>query len=351
MLIRSSKGYTLLILLAVACLVFIFWRVGRTGPIPLLRLDGKTMGTTWSVLLGKRPAGVDTSALHSLMQQELDHINKLMSTYDKSSEISRFNDSNSTQWFPVSTETAQVVELARKISILSNGAFDVTVGPLVDLWGFGSKPRGDRTPADDQVEALRKKVGYKHLKVRLSPAALRKDIPGLRVDLSAIAKGYAVDKLAEIVSAKGFADMVVEIGGEMLIKGRNPNGKLWRIAVEKPVPGRSSAERVFSLAATGMATSGNYRNFFVEDGQRYGHTIDPATGRPVRHRLASVTVLSPTCAEADALATALMAMGDDAAEELCRRHKISAYLLVHQGEEVRAIMSETFKSMIDKAAQ
>jgi len=339
-------------LFAAACIIATFWFVRRDSAATVQRLEGSTMGTTWSVLLGKRPAvaGVDQADLQPLLQQQLDRINKLMSTYDQTSEISRFNDSDSTDWFPLSPETVQVVELAQKISVLSGGAFDVTVGPLVDLWGFGPLPRGKRRPADSQVETLRKQVGYRHLSVRRSPAALRKDIPGLRVDLSAIAKGYAVDSLAGILVAKGFTDMVVEIGGEMLIKGRNPNGKPWRIAIEKPDPGQRSVERVFFLTDTGMATSGDYRNFFTEDGQRYGHTIDPATGRPVRHQLASVTVLASASAEADALATALMAMGDERAREFCRREKISAYLLIHRGDRIQAVMTGNFNDLAGRGA-
>lgn len=341
---------TWIVLLAAACLIATFCYVRRDSAVSVLRLEGSTMGTTWSVLLGKRPAGADPADLQLHLQQQLDRINKCMSTYDQTSEISRFNDSSTTDWFPVSPETAQVVELARKISTLSNGAFDVTVGPLVDLWGFGPKPRTDRRPTDSLIEAARKQVGYQHLNVRPSPAALRKDIPGLRVDLSAIAKGYAVDQLANALIAKGFTDMVVEIGGEMLIKGRNPNGNLWRIAVEKPLPGQRAVERVFLLTDTGMATSGDYRNFFTEEGQRYSHTIDPATGRPVRHRLASVTVLAPTSAEADALATALMAMGDERAQALCRREKIAAYLLVHQGDGFQPVATEAFSVRTARSA-
>jgi FAD:protein FMN transferase len=336
-------------LLAAACLIAVFWFVRHDSATTVLRLEGSTMGTTWSVLLGERSTGVDPADLQLQLQQELDLINKRMSTYDQTSEISRFNDSSTTDWFPVSPETVQVVELARKISTLSNGAFDVTVGPLVDMWGFGPRPRGERRPTDSQVEMLLKQVGYRHLSVRRDPAALRKDVPGLRVDLSAIAKGYGVDRLAEVLVAKGFTNMVVEIGGEMVLKGRNPNGKLWRIAVEKPLPGQRSVERVFLLTDTGMATSGDYRNFFTENGQRFSHTIDPATGRPARNRLASATVLAPTSAEADALATALMAMGDERAREFCRREKIAAYLLIHQGDGIQAIMTENFNSVTSGA--
>jgi len=341
---------TWFVLLAAACLIAAFWYSRRDSVATVLRLEGSTMGTTWSVLLGERPVGVDPADLQLHLQQQLDRINKLMSTYDQTSEISRFNDSSTTDWFPVSPETAQVVELAQKISTLSKGAFDVTVGPLVELWGFGPKLRTDRSPTDSLIEAARKQVGYHHLIMRRDPAALRKDIPGLRVDLSAIAKGYAVDRLADALAARGFKDMVVEIGGEMLIKGRNPNGNLWRIAVEKPLPGQRSLERVFLLTDTGMATSGNYRNFFTENGQRYSHTIDPATGRPVRNRLASVTVLASTSAEADALATALMAMGDERAHAFCRREKIAAYMLIHQGDGFQPVATETFTVRTERSA-
>jgi len=328
-------------------LLLTVWYRGR-GPGATTRLAGKTMGTTWSAVLGETPGGVDPAALQPLLQQQLDRINALMSTYDPASEISRFNDSSSTNWIAVSPETAQVVALAQEISRLSDGAFDITVGPLVDLWGFGPRPRKEQLPTDSEINAVRKQVGYGHLQVRQTPAALRKDIPGLRLDLSAIAKGYAVDALAETLTRQGVTDMVVEIGGEMVIKGRNPEGRPWRIAVEKPTPGQRAAEKIFSLTDTAMATSGDYRNFFIEAGQRYGHTIDPATGRPVRHKLASATVLAPSCAKADALATALMALGDELAQQLCSRQGIAAYLLLHQGNGTNAIMTDRFKSQLAK---
>lgn len=336
-----------LALLAALCAIAIFACTRRDDSADVMSLGGKTMGTTWSVRLGKPSAGNDANTLQPLLQQQLDRINSLMSTYDKTSEISRFNDSGSRDWFPVSPETAEVVKLAQQISGRSSGAFDVTVGPLVDLWGFGPQPRADKHPTDSQVEAVRRQVGYRHLSLRTSPAALRKDIPGLRIDLSAIAKGYAADKLAELLAARGITDMLVEVGGEMRIRGRNPNGSRWKIAVEKPVPGQRMVERVFLLTNTGMATSGDYRNFFTEEGQRYSHTIDPSTGRPVRHQLASVTVLAATSAEADALATALMAMGDQRAREFCQREKIAAYLMIHQGNGIQTVMSDAFIATID----
>jgi thiamine biosynthesis lipoprotein len=342
----SSKPTKLLLLLTLAvCLSAAIWYLRQPDGRKPVRLSGATMGTTWSVVLGTKSAGADPAALQLLLQQQLDLINKQMSTYDPTSEVSRFNDSSSTDWFPVSAETALVVELAQEISRVSDGAFDITVGPLVDLWGFGPKPRSEKRPSDSEIAAARRLVGYRHLQVRRFPAAVRKDIPGLKIDLSAIAKGYAVDKLADVLSSQGIGEMLVEIGGEMLIRGKNPEGKPWRIAVEKPQAGERGIEKIFQLTDTGVATSGNYRNFFVEDGRRYGHTIDPAKGRPVRHRLASVTVLATTSARADALATALMAMGDERAVEFCRHKGVAAYMVLHQGEGTQTVMSDSFRTL------
>lgn len=335
--------------LAAAILILALW-YGEAPSVKAVRLEGKTMGTTWSVLLGNLPVGVERDSLQLLLQEQLDRINRQMSTYDPASEVSRFNDSRDADWFPVSPETAEVVALAQEISRLSSGAFDITVGPLVDLWGFGPTPRGNRLPSEREIEAARRQVGYQHLFVRSAPAALRKDIPGLRIDLSAIAKGYAADQLAATLAARGVTGMLVEIGGEMRIMGRNPKGKPWRVAVEKPEAGQRGVERVFLLTDTGMATSGNYRNFFIEEGQRFGHTIDPATGRPARNRLASVTVLDATSARADALATALMALGEERAFAFCRREKIAAYLLLHQGEGIQAVSTDQFRALAERGA-
>ena len=283
------------------------------------------MGTTWSVVLAAKPANIDPAALQKLLQQELDLINRQMSTYNPVSEVSRFNDSRSTHWFPVSPETAQVVELAQKISLLSGGAFDVTVGPLVDLWGFGPKPRSDKRPSDNEIEAALSQAGYRHLHVRSSPAALRKEIPGLRIDLSAIAKGYAADRLAEILAGKGVADMLVEIGGEMLIKGKNQAGKPWRVAVEKPRAGERGIEKLFHLTDTAMATSGNYRNFFELEGRRFSHVIDPVSGYPVAQPPVSVSVLAPNVALADAWATAFMVLDEARGLELAELNQLAVY--------------------------
>ena len=341
---RPIRYLRCLVLLTVGWLIVGGCTAGPDAAVPL-RLSGATMGTTWSVSLGRLPSGMQAEQLQQRLQQRLDRINRLMSTYDPDSELSRFNNQRGTGWFSVSPETAAVVELAQQISVLSNGAFDVTIGPLVDLWGFGPIPRGRQRPSDRQVELARQQTGYRKLQVRREPAALRKRIPELRVDLSAIAKGYAVDQLAELLMTAGVNDLLVEIGGEMRMRGRRPDGTPWRIAIEQPLPGERSVAQVLSLSATGLATSGNYRNFFIEEGQSYAHTIDPNSGRPVRHQLASATVLDPSAARADALATALMVMGEQRAQAFCRRERLAALLLIHQGARIAPVMTDPFRAL------
>lgn len=328
--------------MAVLLLAACRWSPSTTTP---LRLSGATMGTSWSVTLGRLPADTTRDQLQLLLQQRLDRINALMSTYDPASELTRFNDQRSSDWFPVAAETAAVVALAQQISRQTGGAFDVTVGPLVDLWGFGPLPRASQPPTAQQIEQTRRRVGYRHLQVRRSPAALRKTVAGLRVDLSAIAKGYAVDQLAELLAQHGVHDALVEIGGELRLLGHRLDGQPWRIAIERPEPGSSAVEKLLALQPTAVATSGNYRNFYQAAGQRYAHTIDPTSGYPTQHRLASATVLAPSAAQADALATALMVMGEQRARAFCKREGIAALLLIHQGSAIAAETTPGFRAL------
>ena len=319
--------------------------------VETIQITGATMGTTWSVSLLPAPGGTDPVALKALLQQRLDRINSLMSTYDADSEISKFNRQVSSDWFAISTETAQVIELSLQISQLTAGAFDISVGPLVELWGFGVSQRGEHIPSDEQVQAQLAQVGYEHLQLRHSPAAIKKQLPQLRIDLSAIAKGYAVDALKAILLQQGIDNFLLEVGGEMQIGGQRGDGTPWRIAIEKPLEDSREVETVFPLSETAVATSGNYRNFYLEDGQRYAHTIDPLSGRPIRHKLASVTVLDPNCARADALATALMVMGEDQARRFCEKNQLAAYLLIHDKEATVDYVSPAFQDFVKKVTR
>jgi thiamine biosynthesis lipoprotein len=295
-----------------------------------IRLSGQTMGTTWSVIIPANSDGSDANNLKQHLQKRLDQINSLMSTYDPTSEISRFNNQTSTDWFAISEDTAQVIELSLAISNLTGGAFDISVGPLVELWGFGAAELGKKIPSEDQIS---------------------KQVPELRIDLSAVAKGYAVDALAEILEQQGFSNYLLEIGGELQISGHRGDGTPWQIAIEEPSEGVREVATIFPLTNTALATSGNYRNFYMKDGQRYSHTIDPVSGEPIRHKLASVTVLDQTCARADALATALMVLGEEKGRQLCEKNHIAAYFLIHEKTAMAVYASPAFQRFVEEVKQ
>ena len=230
--------------------------------------------------------------------------------------------------FAVSSETFQVLLGAEEISLLTEGAFDVTAAPLIDLWGFGPMQPPDTVPAEEAISRARDRMGYQKLVLDADSLTIRKLDPRLRCDLSAIAKGYAVDLVAEALAREGIADYIVEVGGEVRTGGKNDAGDAWRIAIERPVPGEQVIQRIVPLSGMAMATSGGYRNFYEREGTRYTHTIDPRTGRPVTHDLASVTVVDELCVRADGLATGLLVLGPEEAYSLAVEHDLAALFLV-----------------------
>jgi thiamine biosynthesis lipoprotein len=298
---------------------------GRSAPPGQTAFEGATMGTTYRVVLGRPQPAPALAALQRLVDERLAALEARMSTYDAGSELSRFNAHASTDPFPVSEELAAVIAMAQEVSRASDGAFDVTVGPLVDAWGFGPAPRPTKALDDAALAALRERVGYEKLELR--DGALVKHHPALRVDLSAIAKGHGVDVVAELLEAQGHTDYLVEIGGELRGRGRNAEGRRFRVGIEDPVVETRAVHTRIELEGA-LATSGNYRNHFDLDGQRLAHTIDPRTGRPVQHALLSASVLHDRCALADAWATALMAAGPDRAWSLAQERGLDVMLLV-----------------------
>jgi len=298
----------------------------------VMALQGTTMGTFYSIQIVDLPPAIEPTRLRDGIEAELDLVDALMSTYRDDSELSGFNRSRTTDWFAVSPALAGLVQEAIRTSEVSDGAFDVTVGPLVNLWGFGPGGGSDTPLADTEIARATARVGYRKLSVRSDPPALRKSEPRLYLDLSAIAKGYGVDRLAELLDAAGVADYLVEIGGELRGRGYNGRGLPWRIAVERPDSAGRTVHRILALRDGAMATSGDYRNFFEQDGKRYSHTIDPKTGRPVTHRLASVTVLAARTARADALATAFLVLGPQAGFDLAESLRTPALFIVRTPE-------------------
>jgi thiamine biosynthesis lipoprotein len=285
--------------------------------VTLLKMEGPTMGSYFSITIANPPEELD-SDWQLAIEQELRKINDLMSTYLESSELSRFNQSPSTEWFPVSPELAFVVDAAQTISRESSGALDVTVSPLVNLWNFGPKKRRREPPSAEEIEAAKAIIGYDKLEVRLDPPALRKLIPELQVDLSAIAPGYATDRLVEILAGFGCDNVFVDISGEVRARGMRGE-RNWRVAIEDPSDDARSYHLAYELRDRAIATSGDYRNFFEHNGKRYSHTIDPRTGRPVDHGVASVSVFAERSMDADAWATAFTVLGMEAGMELAEK--------------------------------
>ena len=317
-----------------------------SGENPAVSFSGATMGTNYAVKAVHVPPDVDTDQLKTAIDGVLKRINDRMSTYDRNSELSRFNQSRSIDWVSVSSSLLMVMREALRVSELSEGAFDVTVGPAVNLWGFGPGPARGRIPSVAQIQMAVAKVGYERLHVRDSPPAIRKDDPDLYVDLSAIAKGYGVDQVANHLEREGIHNYLVEVGGELRVKGQKAPGTPWRIGIEKPTPTARMVEAILPMREGAVATSGDYRNFFEAEGERFTHEIDPRTGRPVTHQLASVTVVSSSAMYADAMATALMILGPESGYQLAERENLAAFFLVKTGNGFRELSTPAFREYL-----
>tara|TARA_R110001583_G_scaffold49618_2_gene155338 strand:- start:3616 stop:4659 length:1044 start_codon:yes stop_codon:yes gene_type:complete len=288
-------------------------------------LSGSTMGTSYHIKV-VAPESLDAAALNARVKSVLDRIESRMSTYRSDSELSQFNQAEVGSVFAVSAETAMVVALGLEVSQQTDGAFDMTVGPLVNLWGFGPDKSIFQAPDPASIAKQLEQVGYQAIRVQSTPPALHKQAPRY-LDLSAIAKGYAVDQVAELLEPE-FTAFMIEVGGELRLQGVKPNAEPWRIAVETPDASTREIQRVIEVGDNAIATSGDYRNYFEQEGVRYSHTIDPTSGRPIRHRLASVTVIDSSCARADAMATALMVLGDEKGLVLAEKLGLHAFFIV-----------------------
>jgi len=300
---------------------------------------GETMGTTYRVTLMAHAAPAD---LKARIDQLLERINDQMSTYRPQSELSRLNAEHSRDWLAISPELHAVLSAAREVSVATDGAFDITVGPLVNLWGFGAEARIDQPPAAQALRAAQSRTGYRQLELAAAPPRVRKARGDVSIDLSAIAKGYAVDALAALLDSKGIADYLIDIGGELRARGHNARGQAWQVGIALPLANVDAVERILPLGDTGLATSGDYRNFFEFEGRRYSHEIDPASGRPVSNDVASVTVLHASCMMADAYATALMVTGAERGLALAQEHGLKVLFLLRDGERFKARATPDF---------
>lgn len=308
----------------IGLMLFVLSGCGSSGHE--LKLSGDTMGTVYNLtIVTQKP--VDRAALQAEVDSVLDDVNRRMSTWLPDSEVSRFNDSPPRRWFPISADIVKLIELAATWHNWSGGAYDLTVGPLIDLWGFGADDMA-RIPVPAEITEAMRMVGQGKLKTRLNPPALYKSVQ-LRINLSSVAKGYAVDLVVEALQERGIKNYLVEIGGDMRLLGHNASGQPWRVGIERPERSGSGGAMAFvALSQGAVATSGDYRNFVVEDGRYYSHVIDARTGYPVQSRLAAVTVFEEQAAQADGLVTMLQLMGEERGFKLAEAKNIAALFVL-----------------------
>lgn len=282
-------------------------------------LSGRTMGTVYNikVLIGNRD---DLEGLKKKIDLRLDEINHSMSVFRKDSEISVFNALDTHITMPVSQDFLSVLKIAKTIHHQTQGSWDGTVGPLVDLWGFGKAGNERKIPPAEKIRALLQQTGFQHIEIHQGNS-VSKNIPGISLTLASIAKGYGVDQIAQLIEQNKINNYLVEIGGEVFAKGRRLDGKKWHIGINRPEKGAPYTEvyKVVPLENKAMATSGDYRNFFEQDGKIYSHILDPKTGFPVSNQVVSATIIADTCTYADGLATAVMVMGPQKGLELINR--------------------------------
>jgi len=308
------------------------------------------MGTSYHVTVVADISDEEADKLKAKVDKVLVGVNQTFSTYIENSEVSTFNESKAKNAQVKSDDFITVLTEALAISKATQGAYDITVGPLVNLWGFGPDFNEDSVPSDESIQQAMLKVGYQHVDVDVETKSVRKLKDAIYIDFSSIAKGYGVDKVAELLNVQGYENYMVEIGGEMFVRGVNGQGTNWRIAVEKPDALTRSIHKVINVTNTAIATSGDYRNFFEKDGVRFSHMIDPVTGGPVQQDLVSVTVLAEKSMSADAWATAFMVLGAKKGYDLAIKDQLAVLFLVKEGDSLKERVTPAFQRTIGEKA-
>ncbi|MEZ9230430.1 FAD:protein FMN transferase [Vibrio amylolyticus] len=317
---------------------------GCDKPVEQVHITGPTMGTTYNIKYINSDSLLDSDEIQVEVDRLLELVNDQMSTYRKDSELSRFNQYIGNEAFEVSADTALVVQEAIRLNKLTLGALDVTVGPLVNLWGFGPEARPETIPSDEELQERKAMIGIHHLST--TATSISKTLPSLYVDLSTIAKGWGVDVVAEYMNAIGAENYMVEIGGEMRLKGHNREGVRWRIAIEKPSVDERAIQLVVEPGDMAIATSGDYRNYYERDGIRYSHIINPTTGKPMDNKVVSVTVIDSSSMTADGLATGLMVLGEEVGMDVAEEHNIPTYMIVKTDTGFEEFTSSAFESYL-----
>ena len=306
-------------------------------------LSGPTMGSTYTIKYVFNASTPAADAVGVEVQSILDEVDRQMSTYRLDSDIARFNQSPANTCLPMPQPVLDLAQYGYELSRSSDGAFDLTLGPLLNLWGFGPQARAKHVPSAADIAKAKRQIGYQH--VRVVGNQLCKDAD-VQVEFNSIAAGYTVDRISERFTELNIDSYMIEVTGELIAKGRKPDGSPWRIALEQPLgDGQRVIQRVLEIDGYGINTSGDYRNYFEENGVRFSHTIDPQVGAPISHRLASVTVVDPSALHADGLGTVLLVLGPERGLAFAEERKIAAFFVMRDGEGFATQVSSEFSRM------
>jgi thiamine biosynthesis lipoprotein len=338
----DRRGAITLALSLALLIVLSLWRFQSDSETTVHDFVGVTMGTSFSVRVDGDLSGAERETVRRVIQSRLDRVEELMSTYDSASELSRFNRHDTTEPYAASGALLDVLAKAHEVSDRSGGAFDVTVAPLVDAWGFGPVGRFERVPDQTLLDDLTARVGYERIAADRDAGTLSKTIPETVVDLSAIAKGYGVERVASGLEELGLTSFLVEVGGELRAAGVKRDGTPWRVGIERPDVAARGVYATLDLVDQAIATSGDYRSFYDDEGVRYAHIIDPRTGTPVRYAGASITVVHDDCAMADGWATALSVLGPEDGYDLALREGIAALFVMQSPHGFRSRATPAF---------
>jgi thiamine biosynthesis lipoprotein len=317
---------------------------GQLLPKDIQFFEGQAQGTTFHITYR---AAKKSSKLEAKANQSLKDFDKVFSNYRPDSAISIYNASTSTDWVSVPAELAQLLSDSLEISRQTQGSFDVTIGAVLKVWGFGPyKKAAQSVPGDKDIADALLKSGFDKVEVRLKPAAIKKKFPELAIDLSGVAQGASVDVLASLFDKEKIDNYIIEVGGEMMTKGERSKGKPWVVAIESPTDSPGSIAQTVAPKGLGMSTSGDYRNYFEQKGKRYSHIFDPRVGRPIESKVASSTVLAKTAREADAYAKAYMILNEAEGKALAARLKMPVFLMNHMETGFSSIYYEDFEAYL-----
>lgn len=308
-----------------------------------VKLEGNIFGTFYQVTMADRLTQGQVNEIEAGIKTELESVDQSMSTYRDDAELMAFNQAPLGEWQPLSDGLIDVLAISQSIAEASDGAFDITIGDLVNLWSFGPEARPEEVPSDQELNERLARVGYDAIDLDLQALEARRT-RDVFVDLSAIAKGHATDRVAAYLDQQEIENYLVNLGGDLITRGYRDVDEqtAWRVGIEVPEDGQQRAQHVLPLESISVATSGDYRNYFEADGQRYSHTIDPRNGQPITHDLASVSVFHPSNAWADGWATALTVAGDEEGMAMAQEHDLNVLMLVREGDQWRSVASPAF---------